>query len=92
MQCALPTHANRKMALRRFVAHDSGKAVKCRSPNGASAFRVLTMCLLSQILRLLNIHKYLKSLAHPTEFESVTSAFGGQRSIQLSYGCMLAKL
>jgi hypothetical protein len=36
--------------------------------------------------------KYLKDMARPRRFERPTFAFGGQRSIQLSYGRLWASI
>jgi hypothetical protein len=42
----------------------------------------------TSVTKIAKINECLILLAHPTRFERVTFAFGGQRSIQLSYGCV----
>jgi hypothetical protein len=54
--------------------------------------QLLTQCLPGPKLDSAKNEMCLISLAHPTRFERVTFAFGGQRSIQLSYGCVRVHL
>ena len=82
---SLTSSASAPASISNHLSSDKAARIRVKPPDFDRA--LLPKCILPRNAQNRDSPKSLILLVHPSRFEREASAFGGQRSIQLSYGC-----